>query len=535
MKIKFEKLITDSENINVQYNQNLSKTYSVKDIKSSNNEIPFSTEDCIDLHNIKISTDTSNSFTPKFSEENEYDMLFEYFNGCKTKKWVIDKENFPNIYNLLSLPPFVFQIYDFYKNDDIEVDDSFNYVSFSPNEHYKSFSSLSAAEEFRDDNPINCDSNVYYKDDNGEYQVYDESDTSLTPSTYYCLIKYETNSWSIYDYIPMKDTIIIEDKTYSIIYYSNGYYLVNKDKINDISSEDCISLKISETPENYILRAKPKYVYLEETEDTSEGYLSSYYDINLISGSSNLSYFTYNGYSDYFKYKMIPTTEFTAGSFQIIENAVDYFDYKYKYKEEHEKVFNEVKSIITDQINSYKVFVDGYDLKNNLEISKKLFLILERIQDNTSYSLSCAFPYISYNSFHDKTLEYFSDYSIPYLRNCNSIITPLGLRILCNWSLSYNEKLFVKELPNENIYRSNTPIIMYEKDINNNESEYNYSYNKLIIIPSEENKDITIKHNISNIEFLDKFTTPKNIYKMGQIPYSVPSQYKDLFQKLENE
>lgn len=49
MKIKFEKLITNSENISIQYNQNLSKTYSVKDIKSNNNEIPFSTEDCIDL------------------------------------------------------------------------------------------------------------------------------------------------------------------------------------------------------------------------------------------------------------------------------------------------------------------------------------------------------------------------------------------------------------------------------------------------------------------------------------------------------
>lgn len=86
MKIKFEKLITNSENISIQYNQNLSKTYSVKDIKSNNNEIPFSTEDCIDLANIKISTDTSDSLTPEFNEEDEYDMLFEYFNGCKTKK-----------------------------------------------------------------------------------------------------------------------------------------------------------------------------------------------------------------------------------------------------------------------------------------------------------------------------------------------------------------------------------------------------------------------------------------------------------------
>jgi hypothetical protein len=529
MKIKFDKLITDSENINVQYNQNLSKTYSVKDIKSSNNEITFSTEDCIDLHNIKISTDTSNPVTPKFSEENEYDMLFEYFNGCKTKKWVIDKENFPNIYNLLSLPPYVFQIYDFYKNDDIEIDDSFKYVSFSPYEHYSYFSSLSAAKEFRDDNPLNCDSNIYYKDENGEYQVYDESDTSLTPSTYFCLIKYETNNWSIYDFNSIIDTIIIEDTTYSIIYYQDKYYLVNKDKKNDISSGDCMLLNVSdEMPESYVLRAKPKYVYLEETEDTSDGCFYSYNDINSAPGIFSLSDFTYRSYGN--KYKMILTTEFTKGSFQIIENS-----------NENENIFNEIKSLINDQINSYKVFVDGYDLKNNLEISKKLFFILGKIQYVYSRS-SRIFPYISFNSFHDKTLEYlgttysyhnYSSYS--YLRNCNSIITLLGTRILCNWGLSYNEKVFVKELPNENIYRSNTPIIMYEKDINNNESEYNYSYNKLIIIPSEENKDITIKHNISNIEFLDKFTTPKNIYKMNQIPYNVPSQYKDLFQKLENE
>ena len=222
MKIKFEKLITNSENISIQYNQNLSKTYSVKDIKSNNNEIPFSTEDCIDLANIKISTDTSNSLTPEFNEEDEYDILFEYFNGCKTKKWVIDKENFPNIYNLLSLPTYVFQIYDFYKNDDIEVDDSFNYVSFSPNERYKSFSSLSYAKEYQEYNPLNCDSNIYYKDDSGNYQVYNESDASLKPSTYYCLIKYETNTWSIYDYFLISDTII-GDKTYSIIYYENRY------------------------------------------------------------------------------------------------------------------------------------------------------------------------------------------------------------------------------------------------------------------------------------------------------------------------
>ena len=71
---------------------------------------------------------------------------------------------------------------------------------------------------------------------------------------------------------------------------------------------------------------------------------------------------------------------------------------------------------------------------------------------------------------------------------------------------------------------------MYEKDINNIDAYYN----KLTIIPSEENKDITIGA-ISNIEFLDKFTTPKNIYKMRQIPYNVPSQYEHLFQRLENE
>lgn len=520
MKIKFEKLITDSENINIQYNQNLSKTYSVKEIKSNNNEIPFSTEDCIDLHNIKISTETSNSITPEFNSEDEYDMLFEYFNGCKTKKWVIDKLNFPNIYNLLFLPTYVFQIYDFYKNDDIEVDDSFKYVSFNPYERYKSFSSLNAAKEFRDDNPLNCDSNIYYKDDSGNYQVYEESDTSLTPSTYYCLIKYETNSWSIYDYIPMKDTIIIGDKTYSIIYYQDEYYLVNKDKINDISSEDCILLNISdEMFESYVLRAKPKYVYLEETEDTSEGYLSSYNDINL-QELIYLSDFTYNGYGN--KYKMIPTTEFTIGSNQIIYDET-----------ENEIIFNEVKKVITDIKNSYKVFLDGYDLKNNLEISRKLFCILGKIQSYTYSMLRCNFPYISYSSFHDKTLEYESGGSIPFIRNCNSIITRLGSRFICNWYLSYSERVFVKELPNENL--SSVPLIMYEKDISGNESEYNYYYSRLLIVPSEENKDITMNNNISNIEFLDEFTTPKNIYKMRQIPYNIPSQYEHLFQKLENE
>jgi hypothetical protein len=74
---------------------------------------------------------------------------------------------------------------------------------------------------------------------------------------------------------------------------------------------------------------------------------------------------------------------------------------------------------------------------------------------------------------------------------------------------------------------------MYEKDISGNELGYGY-YSSLTIIPSEENKDITIKQHISNIEFLDEFTTPKNIYKMTYIP-NVPSQYEHLFQKLENE
>ena len=523
MKIKFEKLITNSENISIQYNQNLSKTYSVKDIKSNNNEIPFSTEDCIDLANIKISTDTSNYLTPEFKEEDEYDILFEYFNGCKTKKWVIDKENFPNIYNLLSLPTYVFQIYDFYKNDDIGVDDSFNYVSFNPNERYKSFYSLSDAKEYQEYNPLNCDSNIYYKDNSGNYQVYDESDTSLTPSTYYCLIKYEINSWSIYDYILIKDTII-GDKTYSIIYYQNRYYLVNKDRINNISYEDCIVLNISdEMPENYVLRAKPKYVYFEETKDTSGEYFSSDNDINSASSGYNpLSYLRYKGYGD-FKYKMIPTTEFTIGSFQIIMNS-----------NEKENIFNEVRSLRTDQIKSCKVFVDGYDLKNNLEISRKLFYILGKLQNE--YSHYNEFPYISYSSFHDKTLEHFgpNDYSASsYLRNCNSIITSLGARLICNWYLSYNEKVFVKELPNEDLNFSYTPIIMYEKDINIKETS-NY-YSDLTIIPSEENKDITIKGSISSIEFLDKFTTPKNIYKMKYSLPSVPSQYEHLFQRLENE
>lgn len=530
MKIKFEKLITDSENINIQYNQNLSKTYSVKEIKSNNNEIPFSTEDCIDLHNIKISTDTSNSITPEFNEEDEYDMLFEYFNGCKTKKWVIDKENFPNIYNLIFLPTYVFQIYDFYKNDDTEVDDSFKYVSFNPNERYKSFSYLSDAKEFRDDNPLNCDSNVYYKDDSGNYQIYDESDTSLTPSTYYCLIKYETNTWSIYDYIPMKDTIIIEDKTYSIIYYQDKYYLVNKDRISDISYDDCIVLNFSdEIPESYVLRAKPKYVYLEETEETeytSDEYFSSYEDINSASDFISLSDLKYKGYSN-FKYKMVPTTEFTIGSFQIIDDT-----------NKNEEIFNEVKSLIIDQINSYKVFVEGYDLKNNLEISRKLFFILGRLQYVYYSRFYSIFPYISFNSFHDKTLEYLGNYnyyhrysSNSYLKNCNSIITRLGARIICNWSLNYNEKIFVKELPGESLNYS-TSLIVYERDINS--TEYG-SYNRLIIVPSEENKDITMKSYIDTIEFLDEFTTPKNIYKMNRIPYNIPSQYEHLFQELENE
>ena len=520
MKIKFEKLITNSENISIQYNQNLSKTYSVKDIKSNNNEIPFSTEDCIDLANIKISTDTSNSLTPEFNEEDEYDMLFEYFNGCKTKKWVIDKENFPNIYNLLSLPTYVFQIYDFYKNDDTGVDDSFNYVSFNPNERYKYFSSLSDAKKYQEYNPLNCDSNIYYKDNSGNYQVYDESDTSLKPARYYCLIKYETNSWSIYDSIPIKDTII-GDKTYSIIYYQDRYYLINKDRINNISADDCILLNISdEMPENYVLRAKPKYVYFEETEDTSGEYFSSYDDINSNFDYNNpFSYFKYKGYGD-FKYKMIPTTEFTIGSFKIIRSA-------------NENIFNEVKSLITDQRNSYKVFVDGYDLKNNLEISRKLFFTLACIQSMTFSLLRCNFPYISYSSFHDKTLEYGTDISISLIRNCNSIITRLGARRICNWHIYDDEKVFVKEFHKEYFYSNATSFIMYEKDI----SSYNmgdYRYYNLIIVPSEENKDITIGHTISNIEFLDKFTTPKNIYKMNSIP-NVPSQYEHLFQRLENE
>lgn len=521
MKIKFEKLITNSENISIQYNQNLSKTYSVKDIKSNNNEIPFSTEDCIDLANIKISTDTSDSLTPEFKEEDEYDMLFEYFNGCKTKKWVIDKENFPNIYNLLPLPTYVFQIYDFYKNDDIGVDDSFNYVSFYLNERYKSFSSLSYAKEYQEYSPLNCDSNIYYKDDSGNYQVYDESDASLTPSTYYCLIKYKTNSWSTYDYILIKDTIIIENKTYSIIYYQDRYYLINKDRINNISADDCILLNISdEMPENYVLRAKSKYVYLEKTEDTSGEYFSSYYDINSdLIYNNPLSYFRYKG-SGYFNYKMIPTTEFTIGSFQIIMKS-------------KENIFNEVKSLITDQRNSYKVFVDGYDLKNNLEISRKLFFILACIQSNTYSELRCNFPYISYSSFHDKTLD--SEYGnhMSLIRNCNSIITPLGARLICNWRIYDNQKVFVKELPNENLNSDYIPIIMYEKDINNKETS-NY-YSVLTIIPSEENKDITIKDGIGSIRFLDKFTTPKNIYKMKYSLPSVPSQYEHLFQRLENE
>ena len=520
MKIKFEKLITNSENISIQYNQNLSKTYSVKDIKSNNNEISFSTEDCIDLANIKISTDTFNPLTPEFKEEDEYNMLFEYFNGCKTKKWVIDKENFPNIYNLLPLPTYVFQIYDFYKNDDIGVDDSFNYVSFNLNERYKSFSSLSYAKEYQEYNPLNCDSNIYYKDNSGNYQVYDESDTSLTPSTYYCLIKYETNSWSIYDYTSIKDTII-GDKIYSIIFYQDIYYLVNKDRIDDISADDCILLNISdEMPERYVLRAKPKYVYFEETEDTSGEYFSSYCYINSINGPS-LSDFKNRGYGT-FKYKMIPTTEFTIGSFQIIKGS-----------NETKNIFNEVKSLITDQRNSYKVFVDGYDLKNNLEISRKLFFILACIQNMTYSMLGCNFPYISYSSFHDKTLESESYFSTSLIRNCNSIITRLGARRMCNWNLYSNEKFFVKELPNEDLNYSSEHIIMYEKDISNKET-YNY-YNTLTIIPSEENKDIMTKCSIGNIKFLDKFTTPKNIYKMRQVPYNVPSQYEHLFQRLENE
>lgn len=520
MKIKFEKLITNSENISIQYNQNLSKTYSVKDIKSNNNEIPFSTEDCIDLANIKISTDTSNSLTPEFNEEDEYDMLFEYFNGCKTKKWVIDKENFPNIYNLLSLPTYVFQIYDFYKNDDIGVDDSFNYVSFNPNERYKSFSSLSAAKEYQEYNPLNCDSNIYYKDNSGNYQVYNESDASLTPSTYYCLIKYETSPWSIYDYILIKDTIIIENKTYSIIYYQDRYYLINKDRINNISADDCILLNISDgMPKNYVLRAKPKYVYFEKTEDTSGEYFSSFYDINsdLIYDNS-LSYFRYKGSED-FNYKMIPTTEFTIGSFQIIMKS-------------NENIFNEVDSLKTDQINSYKVFVDGYDLKNNLEISRKLFCILRNLQSEYS-SWYGNFPYISYSSFHDKTLDLEYKNHISIIRNCNSIITPLGARLICNWRIYDNQKFFVKELPNENLHSDYTPIIMYEKDINNKETS-NY-YSELTIIPSEENKDITIKGGIGSIRFLDKFTTPKNIYKMKYSLPNVPPQYEHLFQRLENE
>lgn len=298
------------------------------------------------------------------------------------------------------------------------------------------------------------------------------------------------------------------------------YYLVNKDRINNISAYDCILLNISdEMSENYILRAKHKYVYLEKTEDTSGEYFSSYYDINSdLIYDNPLSYFRYKGSED-FNYKMIPTTEFTIGSFQIIMNS-------------NENIFNEVDSLKTDQINSYKVFVDGYDLKNNLEISRKLFCILRNLQSKYS-SWYGNFPYISYNSFHDKTLDLGYENHISIIRNCNSIITPLGARLICNWRIYDNQKFFVKELPNEDLHSSYTPIIMYEKDINNKETS-NY-YSELTIIPSEENKDITIKGGIGSIRFLDKFTTPKNIYKMKYSLPNVPSQYAHLFQRLENE
>jgi len=547
MKIAFTKLQTNANNISVKYDEAGEHivNYPIEQIKSNNNEIEFDASYCNNLSNIEISTENGKHVTPTFDVADEYNTLFEYFNGCKTQKWIIDEENFPNFWKKLFAPDYVFSDRLLYNINDPEIgeNNSDNYVytiknssSYEDAEGYRYIRFNSGLQAFLQQYPY-WNGGIYNLID-GEYK---ESEDQNVDSGY---LRTEYN-FSPYT-ITKEDSYILRTlevggTLFYCIWYDWDIYLVDKTVYDNASINDSVF---------YIM---PRYIELFNSNTEYSQYniigVQSYYYFKKVSPGTGHYTLKYDSSDKYSFRSSIPNGNEGEGDYEIeFVNGDTSFYADSGYYNVHDEFTNFLSKSTsyttrnysyTGIQSAYKVFIKGYNLLENEELSYKVYNLLARIQwyciqsyygtfydsDTSSYIY---FPYISYTSFNTNTLVnlYYNDrYDSDTLKNCNSIITLLGSRYVCNMQMYqyHNSLLYLpkgtqidKDI-NDGFNDTDITIIMHEEDLPDTIT-LGYEYpSYLTILPDsvEHNKTITIDSSYRDLEFIDSYGTIKGTYHIN--------------------
>lgn len=504
MKIRFTKLKTSAANITVKYDEVGDNTisYPVSEIKANNNEIEFDGSLCVDLDNIEISANSETTYKPEFNENNDYDALFEHLNGCKTAKWVIDEEHFPYTWKKLFSPDHVFHSYKLYKIEDkIEnVNPSRYYNLYIYNETYynASWGNIEHAQKLLDAYPWAFDGHIYISDsdsDSGykEYSSGMDINRSLYLKTSYYFTTYN-------DEVRILNDIIISDKTYKVIENNSNFY------ITDMSTGIALRLRSCQDQDATFV-AYPQNYYFEEVDQNGQ-YVSSHYSYDPWNSDRYYYRSSLDGY-----YNFIPTDEYETG-------RLDYEDYS-----EYNNLISELKEFFNNTDSSfksannyntpvYKIYVDGYDLQENVELSRKILEMVTVLQHSWNVNSFGWFPFISYSSFNDTTLsdeDYMYSGRSDYLVNCNSIIKLLGRRRICNYYNWYDSNTYYINNASEledGYYNNSKRIFIYERNLKDGDSFP--SYGSYVIVPSSRSLPVKTIHSYnSEFQFLNG-TNPKN-------------------------
>jgi hypothetical protein len=547
MKIVFTKLQTNANNISVKYDEAGEHivNYPIEQIRSNNNEIEFDASYCNNLSNIEISTENGKSVTPTFEVTDEYNTLFEYFNRCKTQDWIIDEENFPNFWKKLFAPDYVFSDHLLYNINDPEIgennsnnyvytiENSSNYVDDEGNKYIRFDSGLQAfLQQYSDWNRgiFNLVDGQYKALTEGEFEdsgylrtEYNFSPYTITKEESYILRTLEVGNTLFY---------CIVDTSYSSI------YLIDKTVYDNASETDSLFFiepkyigSFNDTAEynQYNLIGVPSYYYFKKVSPGTGHYTNRYNSYS----KDSFRMFSPNGYEGEGDYEI----EF------VNDDTSFYADSGYyAVKTEFTNFLSKSTSYTTRNYggtgiqSAYKVFIKGYNLLENEELSYKVYNLLARIQwyysngyNGTFYDSSIGpicFPYISYTSFNTNTLAnvllYYND--SPVLKNCNSIITLLGSRYVCNMHMSQyrNSLLYLpkgtqryKDI-DDGFNDTDITVIMHEEDLPDTVT-LGYEYPSfLTILPDnvEHNKTITTD-GYTDLNFIDTYGTIKGTYHIN--------------------
>lgn len=554
MKIVFTKLQTNANNISVKYDEAGEHivNYPIEQIRSNNNEIEFDASYCNNLSNIEISTENGKSVTPTFEVTDEYNTLFEYFNGCKTQDWIIDEKNFPNFWKKLFAPDYVFSDHLLYNINEPEIgeNNSNNYVytiknssSYEDDEGYKYIKFNSGLQAFLQQYPY-WNGNIFDLRD-GQYKALVEGefeDSGYLRTDY----NFSTNTISKANSYILRTLEVGNTLFYCIsyTYYANTYYLIDKTVYDNASEYDTLFF------------IEPEYIGLFDNTAEYNQYnligVPSYYYFKKVSPGTG-HYTKKQNYDSAYKSSFrtsIPNGNYGEGDYEIefVNDDISFYaDSGYSaVRNEFTNFLSKSTSYTTRTYSrtgiqsAYKVFIKGYNLLENEELSYKVYNLLARIQwyyssgyNGTSYDSSIGpiyFPYISYTSFNTNTLvnSYYRNNS-SVLKNCNSIITLLGSRYVCNMQMSQyrNSYLYLpkgiqryKDI-DDGFNDNNITVIMHEEDLPDTVT-LGYEYPSfLVILPDnvEHNKTITINSD-TDLNFIDTYGTIKGTYHInGYKPY----------------